>query len=100
MRGPPEKWLKLFFNEEHAVHDNYNNWSGTVECRYNMVQFIMTATEHKSDIKLTADTPYLTLTGELWGVCHENFEENWPHYNGTALYYVKSVKKWIMCQFL
>ena len=26
----------------------------------------MTATEHKSDFKLTTDTPYLALTGELW----------------------------------
>ena len=37
----------------------------------------MTATEHKSDFK---------FTGELWGVCYENFEENWSRYNGTALY--------------
>ena len=45
----------------------------------------MTATELKSDFKLKTDTPYLALTGELWGVCYENFEENWPRYNGTAL---------------
>ena len=32
-------------------------------------------------------TPYPTLTGELYGVYHENFEENWPRYNGTALYH-------------
>ena len=37
----------------------------------------MTAPERKSDLK---------LTGELWGVYHEDFEENWPSYNGTALY--------------
>ena len=47
----------------------------------------MTTTEHKSDFKLTTDTPYLALTGEVWGVYYENFEENWPHYNGTALYH-------------
>ena len=39
----------------------------------------MTATEYKSDFKFA-------LTGELWGVYYENFEENWPRYNGTALY--------------
>ena len=34
--------------------------------------------------------PYLVLTGELWGVFHEYFEENWPRYNGTALYLLNS----------
>ena len=33
--------------------------------------------------------PYLALTmaltGELWGVCCENFWENWPCFNGNAL---------------
>ena len=46
----------------------------------------MTATERKSDFKLTTDTPYLTPTGEPWCVCHENFEENWLRYNATELY--------------
>ena len=32
------------------------------------------------------DTPYLTLTGELWGVYCGDFGENWLHYNSTALY--------------
>ena len=45
----------------------------------------MTAAELKSDFKLKTDTPYLALTGERLGVCNENFEENWPRYNGTAL---------------
>ena len=35
----------------------------------------VTHTEHGPDIKLTIYTPYLTLTGELWGVCCEEFEE-------------------------
>ena len=49
----------------------------------------MTATERKSNLELTTETPYLTLTtvtSELWGVFYENFKENWPHYNGTELY--------------
>ena len=45
----------------------------------------MTAAECKSDFKLTTDTPYLALTGVLWGVYYENFEEKRPRYNGTAL---------------
>ena len=32
-------------------------------------------------------TPYLALTGELWGVYCEEFGEKWPRYNGTALYF-------------
>ena len=41
----------------------------------------------ESDIRITNDTPYLALTGELWGVYYEDLEENWPHYDGTALYH-------------
>ena len=48
----------------------------------------MRATEHKSDFKLTTDTSYLALMGELWGVCCENFEEKGPRYNGITLYEV------------
>ena len=48
----------------------------------------ITATEYKSYFKLTSDAQYLDLTGELWGIYYEEFEENWPRYNGTALYYV------------
>ena len=48
----------------------------TVKWRYNADQFMailqstaITAAEHESDLELTTDTPYLALTGELWGVC-------------------------------
>ena len=36
----------------------------------------MTTAERKSDIQLTKDTPYLTLTGKLWDLCCENVGEN------------------------
>ena len=42
--------------------------------------------ESESDIRITTDTPYRALTEELWGVYCEELEENWPRYNGTALY--------------
>ena len=42
--------------------------------------------KRKSNFKLKTATPYLSVTGELWGVYYQNFEENWPRYNGTALY--------------
>ena len=72
----------------------------------------MTAAECKSDFKHTTDTSYLALTGDLLGVSNENFGENWPRYNGTALYllfpnlcenepwkptYVEDIAIFIMC---
>ena len=47
----------------------------------------MTAPEPKSDFKLTTDTPYLTLTGELWGVYCDDLGEN---YNGIIALHMKS----------
>ena len=47
----------------------------------------MTETQQdKSEFKVTKDTPYLALTGELCGVCCEDTSENWPRYNGSAPY--------------
>ena len=47
----------------------------------------MTTVEHKWDFKLTKDTPYLTFMGNLWGVCCDDFGEDWSLYNGTTLYF-------------
>ena len=44
-----------------------------------------TEAEYQSEAGSTKDTPYLTLTGELWGVFCEYLSENWPRYNGTTL---------------
>ena len=56
---------------------------------------VVTNTDHGPHFKLTIVTPYLTLTGELWGVGCKEFEENTLRYNGTALYnaveYVKGL---------
>ena len=68
----------------------------TFECRYNAVHFFhditygtaMAVAELRWNFKFTTDTPYLALTGELWGVCCKDIGENWPHYNGSALYLV------------
>ena len=60
----------------------------TVECLYNEIQFIITVitvAESESEFRITTDTPYLTLMGELWGVYCEDLGKNWPRYNGTAL---------------
>ena len=36
--------------------------------------------------ELTKDTPYLTLSGELWSVFYEYFNRNWSRYKGFLLY--------------
>ena len=61
-------------------------------CAVITVQYNMSHTtalpdaEHKSDLTFTKDTPYLALTVELRSVSCEDLGENWPRYNGTALY--------------
>ena len=42
--------------------------------------------DYQSDAGSTKDAPYVALMGELWGVFCEYLWENWPRYNGTALY--------------
>ena len=42
------------------------------------------AAEHKSECVFTRNTPYLALTGKMWGACYEGFGEN-LRYNGTTL---------------
>ena len=69
----------------------------TVECCYNAVRHniayitAVTEVENKSEFETTKVTPYLAVTGELWGVFSTNFGENWQFYNGTALYCDKLV---------
>ena len=38
------------------------------------------------NFKIITDSPYFSLTGELWGVHFEDFGENELRYNVTALY--------------
>ena len=56
-----------------------------------MLQYISYSTTwteawYKSGFLITHYTPYLALMGKLWGDLCENQDENWPRYNGTALY--------------
>ena len=54
--------------------------------------------EHRSKFKLTKGTPYLILTGKLFGVSHEDFSENQPCYEGTALHRVPGYGEvWQIC---
>ena len=45
-----------------------------------------TEAEHQSYAGSTKNTPYLALTGNLWGVFCEYLRENWSCYNSTTLY--------------
>ena len=47
----------------------------------------LTKVEHKSELKFTNDTTYLTLTCKLWSVYCEDFRNNWTLYNSTAWYF-------------
>ena len=42
--------------------------------------------ESESGIRITTDTSYLALTGELWDAYCEGLGENWLCYNGTTRY--------------
>ena len=42
--------------------------------------------EQWQQLGLTKDTPYLALTGELWGFFCDDFGEHWPCYIGIAPY--------------
>ena len=48
-------------------------------------------TKLRSNFALTNSTPYLTLTGKLWGVFRELFEEKWPRYIEIAQYFHPSI---------
>ena len=57
----------------------------------------MTGAELKPDFKFKLGTPYIALTIEPWGVYSEEFGENWPHYNGTALHkYLQSLDVYVI----
>ena len=69
--------------------------NGTVECRYNAVQFIMILSSalqwQQQNINQTSNsqqTPHIppTFTGELWGVYREDLGENWSRYNDTPFH--------------
>ena len=82
------------FNTLHTVYFSWN--LSTARCHCNMVKYNMVLDTTlqwlrrnlNQEFEPTKDTPYLALTGELWGVFCENFGKNWPRYNGTALHIV------------
>ena len=57
----------------------YNTIVNTAQKNYNKTSV--------RSIALTNDTPYLALTGELWDVFREFYQEKWPRYIESALCY-------------
>ena len=55
---------------------------------------VLTGAEDECKFESTKDTPYLALTGELWGVVCDNLGENRPRYNGTAHNFPLSSNQW------
>ena len=59
-----------------------------------MINFPMIYTWYdKSNYELTKDTPYLTLSGKLWRIFCEYFEEKWLCYIEFWVYQVNHVSK-------
>ena len=62
-------------------YDNSIFSQNSLQCRllsYDITcRVAMTHDVYSSDYELTKDTPYLTLTRELWGVSCEYFGENY-----------------------
>ena len=74
-------------DHEHVFDDLWNwnvLWFICFECRFETTPVVMShlqynvefsiamaLVEHILDFELTKDTPYLALTGKLWGVCCE-----------------------------
>ena len=84
--------LILVTQPDPTVCINYMSpQTATVECRGPIqlgIAHITLVTESKqtSEFVYTTNPPNLALTNEVWGVYCEEFGENWPRYNGTALY--------------
>ena len=64
--------------------------------QYNMILHIQHCTD-RSRIQIKSlnsqKTSHISHWWELWGVCCEDLGENWPHYNGTALYILMALCK-------
>ena len=62
---------------------------GAVITWYHDITYITAVTITEYDLQfepMHKDTQLIALMGKLWRVFSDAFSENWPHYNGTALY--------------
>ena len=66
----------------------------TVECRYNAVQYNIVLHTSLQEVRQNINQKLNPQkTGELWGVFRKYFVENWPRYNGTALYIAEKMQE-------
>ena len=81
----------MFLIHVSSINEVFLKMPNTIDSRLYM---IWQCTPHnnyndKTSVRFacTKDTPYVALTGELWGVYRELYEEKWPRYIESALYY-------------
>ena len=84
-------WWNVVFSKFLCWSKNLKCLS-RVGCHYNMVQYqmVLHSPLHWLGQNMNQFTKLASgnnLMGELWGVFYEDFSENWPRYNSTALYY-------------
>ena len=82
-----EKIVQQLWNVYRAISKPYFPWH-VVQSRFKCSLIfhditynttIMVA-ETESNVRITTDSPNLTITGELWGVYCGDFGKNWPYY--------------------
>ena len=87
--------IKFVRGDVFIIYNGFNEntfiiQSSAVITRFNIVRYYINEYRNWSRIWIRRwihkDTPYLALTGEIWGVFCGYLWENWPRYNGTALY--------------
>ena len=71
----------LYLQIDELVQERRNSIANTLELHGKIYHdtsrnIVITTAGHKSDFQFTKDTPYLALTGEIWGVYCEYFEKN------------------------
>ena len=92
-RSAPEVYIEFLVTTMMYLHDEHGCY--TVEpliTRFIIADIKYTTTStgvgYGSGFELTKDTPYLALTGELWDVFCEYFDEKRSCYKGVLLYHI------------
>ena len=90
------RWRKILFKKHLFVviaiqSSAIITWSNFEDIAYDTA---IMAAGSESDIRITTDTPYIALTGELWGIYGENLRENWPRCNRTVFQTKFQLMRW------
>ena len=87
-------WYGEFMRDKLCTRKKYSQvLFNAAQCNI-VYSTLVTMAEDESECVFTICTPYLAFMGELSGVYCDEFGENWPRYNGTALYHEKLSTYW------